>query len=51
MCHVNYETDFNSGNVSTLNLIYNDKIKRGFRRNDPFQLLIRENLLKVGLGF
>jgi len=35
----------NSENVCTLNLIYN-KIERGFRNNDPFHFLIRENLLK-----
>jgi len=29
-----------------LNLIYNNKIERGFRNNDPFQFLIRQNLLK-----
>jgi len=36
----------NSKNICTLNLIYNNKIERGFRNNDPFQFLIRQNLLK-----
>jgi hypothetical protein len=38
----------NSENVCTLNLMYNIKIERSFRNNDPFQFLIRENLLKGG---
>jgi hypothetical protein len=38
----------NSENLRTLNLIYNIEVERGFRNNDPFQFLIRENLLKGG---
>lgn len=37
-----------SENVCTLNLICNNKIERGFRNNDHFHFLIRENLLKGG---
>jgi hypothetical protein len=40
----------NSENICTLNLIYNNKIERGFRNNNPFHFLIRENLLKGGHG-
>jgi hypothetical protein len=40
----------NSENICTLNLIYNNKSERGFRNNDTFQFLIRENLLKGGHG-
>jgi hypothetical protein len=39
-----------SENVCALNLICNNKIERGFRNNDHFHFLIRENLLKGGHG-